>query len=199
MTGIAKSVTMNPGNENSSVCRVQRFQPANMTTNPASATSNVPPIRLAIRSAFSEKACPSRSSTDRRHIRTPAEINSTTLSSPNAISTRLPEATPATVATMASTAIQPIVSHSRRNASRISGLRSTADLVGKTKRDGTQHASAQDSASFAVRVMKPSYPSNSRPSTRHCPRNPDLRAPIEVTERAPEATLRAWVLARGYA
>ena len=62
-----------------------------------------------MRSASSEKACPSRSSTDRRHIRTPAEINSTTLSSPKAISTRLPDAIPAAVATRASMTIQPIV------------------------------------------------------------------------------------------
>ena len=78
-----------------------RWRPARSpprTRRVGGASSNAPPIRLAIRSALSEKTCPPRSSTERRHISTPAEINSTTLSSPKAISTRLPDARPAAVA-----------------------------------------------------------------------------------------------------
>jgi hypothetical protein len=46
----------------------------------------------------------------------PAENNSITLSSPNAVSIKLPAITPDPIATSASIANQATVSHSRRNA-----------------------------------------------------------------------------------
>ncbi len=50
---------------------------------------------------------------------------------------------PEPIATMASIAIQPIVSHSSRNASRMSGRRSSNGLHGRTSGEGAQHAWSQ--------------------------------------------------------
>ena len=85
-----------------------------------------------------ENFCPWRSSMDKRHMSTPADANSITLSIPNAIKTRLPAVTPAAMATRDSTVIHPIVSHSSRKASRMSGRRSDR---GDTKSGGGAQSS----------------------------------------------------------
>ena len=99
-------------------------------------------MRLAMRSACSENFCPWRSSTDKRHISTPADANSITLSRPKATSTRLPAVTPAPTAMTASTVIHPIVSHSSPNASRMSGSRS--DCGGKKSGGGAQASAMRE-------------------------------------------------------
>ena len=138
MEGIAASATMRPGHENCSPLPFHRCQAAAAVTYVARRNSKAPPIRLAVRSARSENTCPWRSSTDSRHIRTPADASSITLSSPKASSTRLPAVTPAPIATTASTVIHPIVNHSSLNASRIRGNRSA--LGGRINGDGAQHS-----------------------------------------------------------
>jgi hypothetical protein len=57
-------------------------------------------------------------------ISTPADANSMPLSSPKAISVRLPATRPAPTATTPSTTIHAMVIHSRRNACRINAVRS---------------------------------------------------------------------------
>jgi len=79
--------------------------------------SKPPAIRLAVCSAASEKAPPCLSSTESRHIRTPAEASSMRLSMPNAVRLMLRAAIPEARAITASTVIHAIVNHSRRNAS----------------------------------------------------------------------------------
>src|SRR5208337_1383648 len=112
--------------------------------------TNAPAIRLANRSTFSENACPRRSSTVSRQIKAPAEDNSITLSSPNANKTRLPAARLDARATMASTLIHPIVSHSSLNASRTRASRSPGGLGGRTNAGGAQHSSAHTVVIFSA-------------------------------------------------
>src|SRR5271166_4559909 len=149
MDGIAAIATIKPGQENPSPCLVQRLHSAAIVTYAAKAKSNPPAIRLAALSASSENVCPWRSSTDSRHINTPPDASSMRLSSPIAVNTRLPAAMPDAMAIAASTLIQPIVSHSSLNASRIRASRSE-DLGGKTNGGGAQHSSRHSVVTFSV-------------------------------------------------
>ncbi len=146
--GIAANATMKPGHENSCPCRVQRPHSAATVTYAAKAKSNPPAIRLAARSASPENARPWRSSTDNLHIKAPADASSITLSSPNAIKTRLPAAMPDVMAMTASTLIQTIVTHSSLNASRIRASRWMEDLGGSATAGGAQRSSAQTFTAF---------------------------------------------------
>src|SRR4051794_22834901 len=84
-------------------------------------------------------------------MRTHAEASSITLSSPNAVSVRLPAITPAAIATTPSTTIHATVSHSRRNAARISaarcGVRNDAEEL------GPQQVSAQLSGTLTFAAL----------------------------------------------
>jgi len=80
MIGRAATATSSPGHEKSCPRPVQRLHPAAMTTEPASANSNAPPMRLALRSASSANDRPRRSSTVNRQIRSAADASSITLS-----------------------------------------------------------------------------------------------------------------------
>jgi hypothetical protein len=96
---------------------------------------------------------------------TAAEINSITLSNPNANSTRLPDTMLEPIATTASITIQPIVIHSSRNASRTSGWRSTVGLEDSINGGGVQHSSSQRSATLSTCSMS-NRPSQSQ--LHHC-------------------------------
>ena len=69
---------------------------------------------------------------------TPADANSMRLSKPKASTTRLPAVKPAAMETTASIVIHPMVSHSSRKASRMSGRRSWRG--GRINGGGAQHS-----------------------------------------------------------
>ena len=73
-------------------------------------------------------------STVRRHIKTPADASSMTLSIPKATSVKLCETIPDPTATMASTVIHATVIHSSVNARRISAVRDSCEAVEAIKR-----------------------------------------------------------------
>src|SRR6202022_2339214 len=82
---------------------------------------------------------------------TPADASSIALSSPKAMSVRLPAARPAPSATTPSTTIHATVIHSRRNACRISAARS--DVSDNAEGVERQQGSAQLSAGPRLTIV----------------------------------------------
>jgi len=104
----------------------REFRPLACPQTPSGGRHDIGRERKQQRSAALAKDSPRRSSTVSRQISTPAEASSIRLSTPKAIRLTLRAIRPEARAIAASTTIHATVSHSSRNAARISCARGVA-------------------------------------------------------------------------